>query len=578
MGFLIDALQLERHLGSPSEQDNLFSIATRLVKDEQEEYPSEEVSMLNRWGLNKHYVPISYGGALSHWLSLGYLVHVIAQRDLSVALAHHSTFLAFVMCLVESDKEQLSWFARKVLEQETFCLGLSEREHGADILASEASGHSVAGRAQATGGKWLINNASRADVLFTFLRTEDDIDPRSFSMVALNKQAFGVESLQCDAKIPTHGVKGIDLSGFQLKDAEYTEKQVIGCSGSGFSSALRGLQVTRMFCAWLALGVAQTALELALAFSLRRTLYAQKLWDIPYIRSALVDAYVDIRVCEAISIRSMQTLQHAPEEAGIYSSVVKAFVPEILLGTVTRLCELVGARSYLRGIAPFSMLEKCRRDITLIPIFDGSTAVNYFNVIVNLRILGRLSKEPNISYLDGLECCCNLDSTAPEITLEDLTIDYSTVEQIGALVDMLERHNGQGMQGISGQLESLRTKGLHAVRQLSNEKVDRARGVNMLTKGTMEQAKGYVESFVLTNCVALDLVNRDFAGRDILTQDWLYYALDRYLNRKDVDFNKRDEWTQNLSSELLDQHQRNNLFSLFRFELASRYYPDTEGV
>jgi hypothetical protein len=391
-----------------------------------------------------------------------------------------------------------------------------------------------------------------------------------------------------DGKLPTHGVRSLSIGGLSIDGLEVERDCIIGQTGRGFETVLRSLQVTRTMCAWLALGVAQTALEIAVAFAKRRVLYGELLWNIPYVRSTLVDAYTDILLCESVSIRATQVLQNAPEQAALYSSCLKVFVPECLHDTVNRLCKLVGARSYLRASSPLSMLEKCKRDIALIPLFDGSTHANCYNVVLAMRILARTQKLPDSQMLESLRQQCKL---APDAALGDLTrlgMDYPIVDHVAALTkiaisDDQKAVRPQHCEKIAEHrdrhalLETNATTANAVIKTISRQAGNTGTGPTALTRAVMSSATQYIECFALANAAALVAVNEE--EMDQSDHAWLDYVLEKRVCLDKTRFaDDVGDLTERLAYELEARFEQSKMFSLFDFELSDRMYNSIEGI
>ncbi|MDT0572593.1 acyl-CoA dehydrogenase [Streptomyces sp. DSM 3412] len=114
-------------------EDDVFSPETLAGLDEREEFPDGAVRVLDDAGLPAHYV-LSEGGDLGETVRL---LRAVARRDLTVAIAHGKTFLGAAPVWVAGTPEQAARLADRVRAGEPVCWGLTERGHGADLLASD---------------------------------------------------------------------------------------------------------------------------------------------------------------------------------------------------------------------------------------------------------------------------------------------------------------------------------------------------------------------------------------------------------------------------------------------------------
>lgn len=135
-------------------EDDVFSPETLAGLDEREEFPDGAVRVLDEAGLPAHYV-LTQDGDLGETVRL---LRAVARRDLTVAIAHGKTFLGAAPVWVAGTPEQAARLADRVRAGEPVCWGLTERGHGADLLAGDLkatkdeSGGAAGGVGAVTGG------------------------------------------------------------------------------------------------------------------------------------------------------------------------------------------------------------------------------------------------------------------------------------------------------------------------------------------------------------------------------------------------------------------------------------------
>ncbi|MGP3910934.1 acyl-CoA dehydrogenase family protein [Nonomuraea sp. 10N515B] len=369
------AADLDRALGDPTDARCLFSFARLAELDRAEAFPADHCRELDRLGLAAHYVPAEFGGDLRSYPELLELVRVVARRDLTVAVAHGKTFLGTVCVWLAGDRDQATGLAREVRAGIPVSLALTERDHGSDLLAGQVR----AAEGRLTGEKWLINNATRSSLVSVLARTSPAGGPRGFSILLADKRTLPEGSYRLLPKVPTHGIRGADISGIEFRDAPAA---LVGPVGGGLELVFKALQLTRTFCAGLSLGAADQALSQATAFTRSRHLYGRRLIDMPHIRRKLGEAHAARTVAEAVTTVAARSIHTLPGEMAVVSAVAKAFVParvdELIAGCGT----LLGARAFLTEVLDHGAFQKLDRDHRVVAIFDGSSFVNR-NALIN---------------------------------------------------------------------------------------------------------------------------------------------------------------------------------------------------
>ncbi|MEV1004738.1 acyl-CoA dehydrogenase [Nonomuraea sp. NPDC050202] len=374
------ANDLERLLGDPDDPSSPFSYARCLELDRREAFPSEMCDELDRMGVQRFYVPRAYGGALVSFEQLSALVRVLARRDLTLAIGHAKTFLGAAPLWVAGDPGPAARLAEAILAGARVSLGLTEREHGGDLAATETRAVRDRGGYRISGEKWLINNATRGRMITLLAGTD-----QALSLFLLDKRALEPEEYRCLPKIRTHGIRGADISGIELSGARVPQDALIGTPGAGLPILVKALQLTRTGCLALSLGALDQAIELATRFARERILYGRPLAELPAVRLRLGQAYATLFVAEAVNITATRCVHVLPDELSVVSAVAKAVVPSLAEDCLDSLGELLGIRSFLAE----GRLQKVERDHRIVGIFDGSTFVNR-SVLINQ--FGRLAR------------------------------------------------------------------------------------------------------------------------------------------------------------------------------------------
>ncbi|SMF98396.1 acyl-CoA dehydrogenase family protein [Burkholderia singularis] len=379
------ASAFDQYLGDPFNPQNAFSYARCATLDAQERFPDAICASLDQWGLPRYYVPEAFGGMLRDFEQPLQLIRMLARRDLTVAIGHGKTFLGAVCVWVGATAEQALQVAERVCGGAIVSWGLTERDHGSDLLHNDtcAEAHAEAGSGyRISGEKWLINNATRGELISVLARTLPEGGPRGFDMLLIDKAELEDGSLRYLPKEHTHGIRGADISGIAFDHARVSNDARIGSRGAGLEIVLKGLQLTRTLCASLSLGAADHALRLAVRFARERSLYGRTLAELPLARRTLIDAYADQLLAEAVALVGTRSIQALPADMSVTSAVVKYLVPTRTEAMLDTLADLMGARAFLVGVYADGMFQKVYRDNRIVSLFDGNTLVN-LNAIVN---------------------------------------------------------------------------------------------------------------------------------------------------------------------------------------------------
>lgn len=417
----VDLDGFDRALGDPSDPAAPLSFARSAELDRGERFPADICRELDRMGLPRLYVPTEFGGALTRYDELLAALRAVARRDLTVAIGHGKTFLGGVCMWLAGRPEQARELGADIIAGAPVSWGLTERGHGSDLLAGEMTATPEPGGFRVNGEKWLINNATRATLLCLLVRTRPEGGPRGFSLLLADKRRLPADRRRPLPKVPTHGIRGADISGIALDDCPFPADALIGEQGAGLEIVLKALQLTRTACTALSLGAADQAVRLAEEFAAGRELYGRRLIELPHVRRVLGEAYAALYAAEIVSVLAARSVHTLPQEMTVISAVAKSYVPTRVDELIAACGELLGARAFLTEVHEHGAFQKLERDHRVVGIFDGSTFVNQHVLINHFPVLVRGHQEGTADE-EAVGRAADLSAPPPPARLDRLSL------------------------------------------------------------------------------------------------------------------------------------------------------------
>ncbi|GLV53337.1 acyl-CoA dehydrogenase [Dictyobacter sp. S3.2.2.5] len=576
--------ELEAYLGDPTNPEHEFSFQRAVERDEHEQYPEEACAFLENWGVHLYYIPEEYGGKLTSFEELLLLMRVVTRRDLTIAIAHGGTFLGAIAIWIAGSEDQKHQLARIVKARGRISLGLTERQHGGDLLANETLASPVAGGYLLSGEKWLIGNATHSRAITVFARTQQSAGPRGFSLLLVEKDRLDAASFTYLPKEKTLGIRGTDISGIRFHSCFIDHSAVIGSARYGLEITLKGLQITRTLVAGFSLGAADTALRTAMDFALERRVYGHTVFEIPYARMLLIEAFTDVLMSECVAISAVRLLHIAPAQMSVWSAVVKYFVPTTVEGIIHNLSIVLGARYYLRTGLNAGIFQKIVRDNAITSLFDGSTVVNLQAIGLQLRSLvhhrARTEGSQNTPLWTRLEAIFCLEKPLQRFDAKHLELFNHGQDDIM-----------QGLEPTLKALQSLKPEGavtrevLERIIELAKDVLTQVHAQDELllelaqTYGQAlnqsprlyELAKDQVTLHAASACLQIWLHNHKLLGEFFASGEWLVFSLHRLL--KPLQISKHsipDSYIEKLAAQLFKLTTENKLFSIHSFPLSGR--------
>jgi hypothetical protein len=333
-------------------------------------------------------------------------------------------------------------------------------------------------------------------------------------------------------------------------------------------------------CANLSLGAADTALRMTVDFALGRRIYGSSVWDIPAARGVLAEAFIDLIICDCVSTAAARAAHVTPEQMSAVSAIVKYYVPVTLERTVQSLAVVLGARYYLREEHWHGMFQKILRDIGIVALFDGSTAVN-LNVISS-QLLSLCQQEGMSPEADSrLRLIHNLGAALPGFEPSRLALfnngRHDAVQFIPKLAGYLDEvasdAPGAILDDLRNQVSDLAAE-YEFFRRTVALNADAARHSRGQTPEMFEYARRYCIFHAGSACVMLWGENRRAIGGFFERGEWLQFAMRRLMGVLCPYWHiSPSPLTDIACTELRDRFLQGILFSAVPLSLAGQRQP-----
>lgn len=571
---------LEKDLGDPLNPDNPLSYKRVIEIDESEEFPHEEIRWLYDWKLQHYYIPTDCGGEFTSFEEFVAFVRVLSRRDQTIGIAFTTLFWSFLNWMAGTP-EQKQKLARFIMDDYgAMCLGYSEKEHGSDLINGDLTATKVEGGYILNGEKWPINRATISGVSFILAKTDADGGPKCLTLFMVDKRQLDPEKYYNLPKIYTHGVRASDMSGIGFKDCFVPDSMRLREEGDGLELALKGFQITRMLCAAFSHGAADTALRTTLSFAVNRVIYHKTVMDLPQPRRTLVDAFLDILICDCETIPAARGFHIIPEQFSVWASVVKYFVTVRLEEMVNSVYVVLGSRFYMREEHEFGIFQKLLRDNSIISMFDGSSIVNLHALILQLRPLTKYRAKRNSRTMSALksrlEAIFSLEKSVPPFEPNNLELFGrgmdDSLQGLEIALDMLE--GLKDSQEVDPEvLENLLMLGNLVLEELNahDEQISQSKfeyGHDQSPE-LFEIAKKYCTLHAASACLHTWLYNRSILGEFFARGEWLVLSLHRLLRTlRPLPYTLSEVYVENVAQELLKLYRENQHFSIVPFQLA----------
>jgi acyl-CoA dehydrogenase len=260
-----------------------------------------------------------------------------------------------------------------------FALGVSEKDHGSDLFGNEFTVNVMpAGNLIASGSKYYIGNSNCAAMISILARRIDQpvngrVKRPPFVLFALRPK--DCESFKNNQKIRTLGVRAAFVGGFEVKDHDLPETDLIAQGRDAWDAVFGTVTLGKFFLGFGSIGICERAMEEAAAHMRRRILFGKPVIEMPHIAFASAQAYARLAAMKLYAYRALDYV-HAATDADrrylLFMAVQKAKVSTEGVKVMALLSECIGAK----GFESDTYFEMALRDAQLIPGLEGSTHIN----------------------------------------------------------------------------------------------------------------------------------------------------------------------------------------------------------
>ncbi|MEU7166072.1 acyl-CoA dehydrogenase [Streptomyces morookaense] len=383
--------RLERGFGDLDDPGNPLG-AEQFVRADRERriLPAAE-NLLDGFGLNAEFVPRELGGRLEGLDALVQVMRSVFRRDASLGLGYGmSSYMSAVVVWAGGSAGQQRAAAELLLAGGRMACAYPQPAEGNDFLHNrfttvpDGSGFLLSGRKEA------LNNAARATSLLLFAHSGREPDgsggPRTedaCSAFLIDTPAPGTPGFRLLPRRTTTGTRGCLVHGLEFTRYRIGADRVLGAPLAGAGLAAQAFPVIRSAGPSMALGCADTALRTTVAFARSHRARSRASLATPRTRTALLDAFGDLLLCDALALVATRALHLLPRESATLGAVVKYLLPMLLTEMVYDLSIVLGSEAYARG-GTYAAFQKSARDLPMIGLGPAGSAASRAAIAAHL--------------------------------------------------------------------------------------------------------------------------------------------------------------------------------------------------
>ena len=333
-------------------------------------------------GFGGLYVSEEYGGS-----GLSRLDATLVFEALAMSCPAVGSFLSIHnMCggMIDkfgSDETKARWLPDLCTMEKVFSYCLTEPGSGSDAAALRTRADRTNEGYTLNGTKAFISGGSYSDAYVTMVRTGED-GPKGISTVVVED---GTEGLSFGALEKKMGWLAQPTAQVQFDDCKVPADNLIGEEGKGFTYAMAGLDGGRLNIAASALGGAQKALDLTLAYMGERKAFGRTIDSFQALQFKLAEMEVKLQSARTFLRQAAWKLDNKAPDATKFCAMAKMYVTDASFDVANSCLQLHGGYGYLADYG----IEKIVRDLRVHQILEGTNEI--MRLIVSRQILAERS-------------------------------------------------------------------------------------------------------------------------------------------------------------------------------------------
>jgi alkylation response protein AidB-like acyl-CoA dehydrogenase len=337
--------------------------------DEQGRYPFEARDALVKAGFHAIVIPEEYGGEGADELAGCIVIEEVARVCTSSSLIPAVNGLGMTPILLSASHELKQQVLPSIAAgDQMISYALSEREAGSDAASMKT-------RARRDGDTWVLNgtkawitNAGESSWYTVMAVTDPEKKANGISAFVVHRDDPGFEVGPKERKL---GINGSPTREIYFQNCVIPADRIIGAEGTGFKTALATLDHTRPTIGAQAVGIAQGALDVALAYVKERKQFGKRIAEFQGLQFMLADMAMKVEAARQLVYVATSRAERGEPNLGFISSAAKCFASDTAMSVTTDAVQLLGGAGYTRDFP----VERMMRDAKITQIYEGTNQI-----------------------------------------------------------------------------------------------------------------------------------------------------------------------------------------------------------
>jgi alkylation response protein AidB-like acyl-CoA dehydrogenase len=339
---------------------------------ERGEFPAHVFKQLGELGLMGMLVPEEWGGMDAGMVAYVAAMEELGRADQSVASTWnaHSTIGSLPLVMFGTPEQKERWLRPLAEGRNLAAFGLTEPDAGSDAAGIATRARRVDGGWELNGTKIFISNAGTEITLGVTVLAQTGVAESGRKQFGAFFVPSGTPGFELGAPLQKLGWHAMDTRELIFTDCFVGGDHVVGDEAGGLSQFLTALDPGRISVAALSLSLAQSALEMAVEYSLNRSQFGKPISSFQAIRHKLADMATQVETARWVVYRAAwladQGMPYRKEAA-----IAKLYASEVANRVASASLQVHGGYGWMRE----SRIARFYADAKILEIGEGTSEI-----------------------------------------------------------------------------------------------------------------------------------------------------------------------------------------------------------
>ena len=340
-----------------------------IERDENAEFPSEQVKMMGELGFMGVMVPERWNGAGMDTISYTLIIEELSRVDASagVIVSVNNSLVCQIFVNYGNDWQKETFLTNLASGEQLGAFSLSEPQSGSDA----SNMHTIAEKSGQyyvlNGAKNWVTSGINSDVVIVMALTDKSAGYNGISAFIVPKDLDGFSVGKKEDKL---GIRGSDTCELYFDNCHVPIENIIDKEGQGFRIALTTLDGGRIGIAAQALGIAQAALDKSVQYAKERKQFGKTIGSFGALQEKIALMGTNVEASRLL-IQKAAILKDAHKPYTKAAAMAKSFASQTAMDATIDCVQIFGGYGYMQEYG----VERLMRDAKITQIYEGTTEI-----------------------------------------------------------------------------------------------------------------------------------------------------------------------------------------------------------